>query len=175
MITIRRNRGARKVSVRHPEWLAPLLDKAFPESKPAGAGMHWVPARACLLEQLDQLVEMATAVDQEYPDLDRALRLARRREQLALPGACPLTPGLARPSIPALPKAPGLAPEPGRGEFSLQELAGIQQYLDGIRAIGIRLANLDPAQLQVDVHQLQQQAYLRFIAQRASTQTQHPR
>ncbi|RJX47810.1 hypothetical protein C6380_27295 [Pseudomonas syringae pv. actinidiae] len=121
-----------------------------------------------MLEQLDQLVEMATAVDQEYPDLDRALRLARRREQLALPGACPLTPGSARPSIPALPKAPGLAPEAGRGEFTLQELAGIQQYLDGIRAIGIRLANLDPDQVQLDVHQLQEQAYLRFIAQRGS-------
>ncbi|PBK48358.1 hypothetical protein C6383_27185 [Pseudomonas syringae pv. actinidiae] len=168
MIKLTKNRGARKVSVRHPEWLAPLLGQAFPTAKPAGACMHWVPARACVLEQLDQLVEMATAVDQEYPDLDRALRLARRREQLALPGACPLTPGSARPSIPALPKAPGLAPEAGRGEFTLQELAGIQQYLDGIRAIGIRLANLDPDQVQLDVHQLQEQAYLRFIAQRGS-------
>lgn len=172
MITVNRI-SPRRASVRAPEWLAPLLEQAFPDATPAGAGMHWVPARACTLEQLDQLLEMAIPVDLDYPDLDRALRLARKREQLVLPS--PLAPGLAPPSIPPLPRAPGLTPTPGRGELSLLELAGIQLYLDSIRAIGARLAHLDLDRIQSEILEHHERCWYRFVAKRgfASSSTLH--
>lgn len=173
MITVKKL-SPRRASIRAPEWLAPLLVQAIPGATPAGAGMHLVPARACVLEQLDQLVLMASPVDQAHPDLDRALRLARRHEQLGLALPSPLTPGLAPPSIPALPRAPGLAPAPSRGEFTLQELVGIQQYLDGVRAIGARLANLDLDRILVEIQEHQELAWRRFDAKRGSTSATTP-
>lgn len=165
MITVRKAPNARRVSVRAPEWLAPLLEQAF-NSTPAGAGMSWVPATACALEQLDQLLGMAIQVDLVYPGLDRALRLARRHARLGLRVPSPLAPGLAPPSIPSLPRAPGLTPVPGRSEFTPQELAGIRLYLDGVRAIGAWLATLDLSLIEADIQEHQEQAWCHFRAKR---------